>query len=65
MGLVSEQDLDSAWSATPTKDADKRGDNVTNEYIAGVLDAGQAAQVSVPSVHMHIAVSRLWHSYAM
>ena len=51
MELVSEQDLDTAWSATSSKDDGKKGDTVTNEYIAGVLEAGQAAQVGVSSVH--------------
>lgn len=65
MELISEQDLDSAWLATPFKDSGKKADSVTNEYIVGVLDAGQAAQVSFSSVRMHSFVSRLWQWYVM
>lgn len=64
MELVSEQDLDSAWLATPAKDVGKKGGNIMNEYIVGVLDAGQAAQVTVSSVHMHSFVSGLLQWYA-
>lgn len=53
IGLMSEEDLNTAWPMLSQQDSDKQTDKIpcANEYIAWTLEAGQAAQVLCSSLH--------------